>query len=532
MSVLVNDCLKLPSLREATVLGGKTGLDEVVSSVSVLEYAEPSVLDKHYFVGNEIIITAFVSIKNDVAKQRETILRLREAGVVALILYYVGVFMPCIDPSLIEVADSVGMPLIEMPHNRTDFRYGEAISDVLSAVFRDQAEDNYFVSDVLERVSRMHERERTVGTVMRLLSDRLHSTLLLADKEMRPVGEAAWPLSAQVAYDEILSGIRARTVSISKSGFAEIELGGETMKLFYHTVETATLPRYHLFAIAPALSPELLAQAAEVMGFFINVWQHNLEGASGVELVRAVLTDETLKMRQIARRIKFDIECVNEMWVVKPREEEGKKPTLELAAINLICKQFWEGHGKRALTEVYEDAVLMFVCLLPESETASDFEEELATALSERGQRHTLCCVNIGSAKQARESYNMLNQYWRELKAIYPRRHVFHAQEVSFARSCAEIERSGRSSVKSCLEPLEPLLSDKDGSEDSLQTLCTYLLDANNSVSTTAKMLFIHPSTVKYRLAAIKKRLGYDITRLPGAYELYRAAALFRLDRG
>lgn len=42
MSVTVADLLKLPSLRNAEVVAGKQGLNRIVTSVSVLEYAEPS----------------------------------------------------------------------------------------------------------------------------------------------------------------------------------------------------------------------------------------------------------------------------------------------------------------------------------------------------------------------------------------------------------------------------------------------------------------------------------------------------------
>ena len=44
MSVTVEDILKLPSMRQAKVLGGKGGLNKVVSSISVLESVDPEVL--------------------------------------------------------------------------------------------------------------------------------------------------------------------------------------------------------------------------------------------------------------------------------------------------------------------------------------------------------------------------------------------------------------------------------------------------------------------------------------------------------
>lgn len=40
MKVTVSECLRLPSLREAMLIGGAKGLERSVSSVSVLEWPE------------------------------------------------------------------------------------------------------------------------------------------------------------------------------------------------------------------------------------------------------------------------------------------------------------------------------------------------------------------------------------------------------------------------------------------------------------------------------------------------------------
>ena len=44
MSVSVYDLLKLPSLRQAKVIAGKSALHKRVTSISVLESADPSLL--------------------------------------------------------------------------------------------------------------------------------------------------------------------------------------------------------------------------------------------------------------------------------------------------------------------------------------------------------------------------------------------------------------------------------------------------------------------------------------------------------
>ena len=143
MSVTVQDLLKLPSLRDADVIAGRGGLKKIVSSISVLEAADPEILNdamfhNDEFYGSEIVITGFMSATDDPELQCRNIRRLVEGGEVGLILYYVGVFMKSIDPSLIALADELDFTLICMPKNRIDLRYSEVICDVMGAIIKDQ----------------------------------------------------------------------------------------------------------------------------------------------------------------------------------------------------------------------------------------------------------------------------------------------------------------------------------------------------------------------------------------------------------
>ena len=117
MSVTVEDILELPSLRQAKVLGGAGGLKKVVSSISVLEATDPSVLVKEVFpqdkyFGSEIVITGFLNCIHDVDRQCANLIRLAEGGEVGLVLYYVGVYLPYVDQKLIDIANERDFVLI------------------------------------------------------------------------------------------------------------------------------------------------------------------------------------------------------------------------------------------------------------------------------------------------------------------------------------------------------------------------------------------------------------------------------------
>ena len=141
MSVTVSDILKLPSMRDARVSGGESGLGRIVDSVSVLEYAQPSLtltelFDNIEFMGNELVITAFATIKDDVEAQCANIRSMSEVGEVGMILYYVGIIMPSVDQRLVKLADELDFVLICMPENEPDIQpdFTERFADEESAL--------------------------------------------------------------------------------------------------------------------------------------------------------------------------------------------------------------------------------------------------------------------------------------------------------------------------------------------------------------------------------------------------------------
>lgn len=195
MSITVRECLKLPSLRNAEVLAGHAGLDQYVSTVSVLEYAKTFAMANPLFLGNEIILTAFISIKDDVDAQCEAIRRLHAVGEAAIVLYYVDYYMENVDQKLISVANELDFPLIVMPRNDYSLRYSDVITEVLMHIFRDQQNETRFATQLLQQISMMREQQRSISGILRLLSDRCQYTFLLVDEDGRDCGFAPWPMS-------------------------------------------------------------------------------------------------------------------------------------------------------------------------------------------------------------------------------------------------------------------------------------------------------------------------------------------------
>ena len=87
--------------------------------------------------------------------------------------------MPKVDQKLIDLANELDFVLIQMPSMK-NLRYSEVINDVMEYIFNDRTQNESIVTDILARISVLQEGQRTIDTVLRMISDRLLASVELA----------------------------------------------------------------------------------------------------------------------------------------------------------------------------------------------------------------------------------------------------------------------------------------------------------------------------------------------------------------
>jgi DNA-binding PucR family transcriptional regulator len=535
MTVTVAKCLELPSFKDAFVAGGKSGLTKIVSSVSVLEYAEdPAVLGDALFVGNEFIITAFTSIKDDVDMQCRVLRHLNKQGVVAVAIYYVGVFVPKIDDGLIKASNELNLPLIIMPQGRLDYRYGEAISEIMQSIVHSQLQDSFFVPTMIENISQLPEHQRTVGNLLRMISNRLHCTLVAVDKDFQVAGAAAWPSAAVIDYETLVYACRDQMVKSNQSFIEKVQaLDADGASRLYSLQIVDATETYVLIAhdadSENMFSEYVLQQIIEVLHLFMNISNYRYRSKDANALVQAILSADTYLMNEIAGQTGINVKSIQTMWLLI--DSAMKKDT-----ISEFMKASWSLRAKKYLLERYKEAVIgssddiivMFMGVTVLEDYEETAAEDFMDAFSEESEDGILLCFpRISSASEARELYVAAQEYWYTLKTIFPNKRIYSVNELRFAQRCQEIFKNGEVEIKQSLAPID-ILTSSDQPDDLLQTLSVYLLDAQNNVAQTAAMIYVHPGTVKYRLKIIKQKLHRDISKLPDVYELYLAVAMNR----
>ncbi len=528
MSVTVEDILALPSMRGAKVLGGHGGLSRTVSSISVLESTDPGVLIEELFnnpaspddfFNSELVITGFVNIKNNSKLQCANIRRLAEGGEVGLILYYVGVYVPAVDKSLIAVANELDFVLICMPENRPDLRYSEVMGEVWEAIIRDRMEDVSLLPEILERVSRLSPHQRSMETVLKMLSDRIRASVVLTDAGFHILNEAVWPRTLIHSFGENLSLSELPAV-----GDGPVSYSGLSGCLMYRSEilgESGQKMNLLLFKEGGLLSPEILRQALEVCRLSLNLFSQSHDEVAVRELVRAILQDEPLKMRRLSDIFHIDVASIHTMWILSG-EGIAQTPSLPDNIRGLLSTRC-----KTAFGDVYGGSLVLFLDGPESLSEANQLASEIL-ALPECRETSLVMCTDLSTTGEVQAAYITVRDSAADMLRLFPSRRVFHYQEAEFTRDCRIQIDSGLEAVSKATRALSSLTNDGEG-PDLITTLSIYLLDGDSSVTRTAELMYLHKNTIKYRLQKTADILGYKPDKSPEYFSLYTALAIKRL---
>lgn len=531
MSITVADCLKLPALRDARLYGGARGVSRVVTRVSVLEYPDVAALSGDVLVGNEIIISALVQIRSDVEAQCRIVRHLHSMGAACLVVYYVGVYVPELDERLIAVANELEFPLAAMPFGRMDFRYCDAITDVMELLISRKNQERYYVSDMVNRISQLQPQYRTINAVLRLLSDQLCCTLLLSDRYLERKGAAAYPLSNQWDYQQLLEAMKSRKAQ-SAAPSREI-IGGKSAVVWDLPVNSKMHRGFHLFVLdeQERLETDLLQQATEVIELFLNIWNKNTYYEGTDALIHAILNDRPDVMARLAAQMHIEIGSIHTMWVLQLTD--GATGAALSSSQKLSCimklKMFLQEYHKLAIVDSYEQYIIGLTDERLFEEGEHDLAQTFVGRLTDDGlQAVGATFENIEDTAQARASFVIAHEGLAAARVIYPEQTVLTTSEIRFARGCREVLSQGEDVARGKLACLDRLYAQCDAPE-LLQTLCVYLLDAGGSTRRTGELLFLHKNSIQYRINKIRSILGCDLTQLPESFEIYQAAAVHRL---
>ena len=519
MSVTVRNLLKLPSLANATVIAGREGLDKIVTAVSVLETMEYKLIDDHdyfndEFNGCEIIITGFLNGAEDIDAQYNLVKGLALSGEAGLILYYVGVIVKKVDPSIIKLADELKFPIIVMPYNRLNLRYSEAITDIMGLIIRDQISVEPMIVTLLESISKLPVHQQNVGTMIRLISNRLRSSVILTTDTNKTLYEAAWPSD--------LADIHKDVEKLTDADFKAnpISMPGTEDTLVYKENVNISGTKYNLYVVhvGGPLTGILLQQTVEAVRIALKLWGKDKGESVATEIVEAILTDQPIKMRSLSAMFNLDIASVDSMWVINGSTFSADDVHLVTDEARKFCKT--------VCADLYKESIVLFTDNIKRKADVDALRTNIETVLGKNVRISFF--TNLKDTGEVRAAYLLNYDSWQDASRIMPDKEFFVRGDIEFASACRQIVEGGADSISEYLS-LFDVIEDRKGNDDYVDTLCTFLLDANSNVQMTSEKMFVHKNTIKSRIKTMSDCLGFTIGSMPESEKLYKACGIKRI---
>lgn len=375
------------------------------------------------------------------------------------------------------------------------------------------------VVELLERVSRLPQHQRTVDTVVKMLSDRIRATVILTDGEGNVLNEAAWPRT--------LSGLHAylKEVPLPKTPGKPVAFrylpGGLLYRAQIHSESGQGMDLFIAREGAP-LPGGMLQQAVEIVQLAVRLWSQQHDRVVISELVKAIMRDEPMKMRRLADLFQIDVAPIHAMWIATPDTGSRGFSSDSADMARKLAKQYC----RTSFADIYEDCLVIFMDGPRSLQDADALREALLAQLSS-GVTLTMF-RNLKDTTAVREAFLSNRDYAADIKRIFPGRVCFSGAELSFAKACRQRIAQGEAAVAEALSPLS-LLDGEREAEELKRTLTVYLLDTGCGLADTTKKLFLHKNTIKYRLRCMSDRFGYRVGTMPASIGLYEAAAIERM---
>ena len=218
----------------------------------------------------------------------------------------------------------------------------------------------------------------------------------------------------------------------------------------------------------------------------------------------------------------MDVASLHEIWVLCGLRDASEIHIGQILDLASQCAQV-------AIAAVYEGNLVMSLSTpysLRETEQAMD--EILRQVLPDNPNATLVRCSGLSNTTNCREAYLLILENLEDAKRIFPHKQIFLQGELELAAKSRKRISEGEAATLHRTMQLSTLQSDREYPE-LLNTVCTYLLDCDSSVSRTAQMLFLHKNTIKYRLQRVSDLLGFRIGKMPETIDLYRNAAIYRL---
>lgn len=512
MIVTLNDVLHLAALNGAAVLSGQRYLWRKITSVRVLRVAD-GVDHEEGFDKNELAVTSFDGVWEDPIRQHQFIREIARNGIVGLILFSSVPGRKAIRADVIEVAETLSLPILCLPGKNDPMLCGEIVGSV-DKLLRDVESENSLSVAMLECMSQSPRWEQSIQSAVKMLADWMAASIILTDINRNVIAYADYGDANSLTVFRQL-----KTLPAQENG-EPLFLDGAY--IYYAELRQPEGTNYQLYALrAVRMERQEMRALVNAMHFAIRLWGQQIS-CTTTELVKSMLQDEPLKKCRLASLFHINVTDMDALWILHCEHKDELSLNYKLDAIRHL------GIMKRTLTltDVFESSIIIFLETPKVLEQVHLLQQDILQVAEEEDV--LFCIGNLPNTAEVRNVYSMYVKYVSDAKKIYPKCRIMSDAHLNMANRCRELMLISPNYSDIMLSPVYRA-NGKTKPQEMVKFLAAYLLDADMDLNVLAESLYLHRNTVKYRVNALSDVFGFALGTFPSTYDLMLVSGVQRL---
>jgi purine catabolism regulator len=527
LSITVFDLLELPIFKNNSKLITNCGLNNKVQYMTVMEAPDFHYdgLDDHVF-----ILTTLSAHHNSIEEINTVIKELCEAKVSAIAIK-LGRFIDEVDPSTVEIALNYGVPIITLS-SKVFFR--EVLSEALSVIADNQRITINLINEMNREVFDAILRNRSMYDLLDLLCRKINCYCCCYSTGGELMAEVS-SLKQDIDSDAIMNSIK-EFKHIYKNGDNHSYIRNGNIIIFPCVAQEELLGTLSI-AFGNEFSDLVLPLAETLVNALgVKFLENNIKLRAEREMTASILDDilfsknsDNATARERLGLLNF-IPYDNHMLVIVTRSDPEHRKTNELLVLSSIQSAFSSRFDSAMVFKRGNEYIVLLSCrqknLGKTAAYISKCDEEVSLFV---GQKMDFgCSISVNEFGKMSECYKQAKKAIHYGRMINPNDNVFMYDDYF---EMGLISRGVGSS--DCLtffnRIIDPIMN-YDGQYNGELWLTLESCFMEGTPAHAAEKLFIHVSTLRYRLQKIETLTGYNFFNINDRMTLYLAYLLYKVS--
>lgn len=508
--VSVREALSLPALSGVRVLGGQSGLGRVIKSIDIME--EPNIIP--FVQEGQFLMTTAYGIKDDYDAQRQLIPKLVERNLAGLMIKLSKGYVIEEIQTMIEEANKLDFPLLEMPDK---FSHTTVIDAIYSHFSLDEGKNYRTLEDAHQKLMQTVLNGGGINEICRTLFQIIQNPVAVVGSDETLLGsypESSW------------TNPNVPTILRSKSEYMKV--GGRSFKVRYIPI---IIKEYHYGTICilevsyqlNALDIAIIESSAAVASInimnqmLLNEMEERHKNEFIFQWMQERIHSNTILLDR-ARILGLNLEKFKDMLVleidqfeaVRTNDTDGIYTAAHLKSVirSTIEKKLNDLHLSYVIADKGETIVILLERISPVENIKGSLKQigqEICSQLL--NQTKYTCTIGIGRPREKLtelpSSFEEAKKAIKMFRSFNNQQKVIHFDDLGLYRLF--IHSNPVETQQFINELIAPLIEyDVKNSTDLLKTLEAYF-QFNGNMSKIAKFLYTHYNTISYRMERIQQ---------------------------